>query len=83
MEVGDLVKEIVTDPVWRLYNDTVGVVIRPADDDMIMKPGATPADMGLVARPAFGKVHHWLVAWGTGDVHIMNIADIEVLNASR
>ena len=72
MQIGDLVKEIVTDPVWRLYNDTVGVVIRPADDDM-----------GLVARPAFGKIHHWLVAWGTGDVHIMNITDIEVVNESR
>ena len=75
MQVGDLVKEIVTDPVWRLYNDTVGVVIRPADDDM-----------GLVAssRTRFsGKIHHWLVAWGTGDVHIMNITDIEVVNENR
>ena len=71
MQVGDLVRE-VGDPAWRLYNDTVGVVIRPADDDM-----------GLVARPAFGKIHHWLVAWGSGDVHIMNIGYIEVVNANR
>ena len=34
MQVGDLVKEIVTDEAWRLYSDTVGVVVRPADDDM-------------------------------------------------
>jgi len=26
MQVGDLVKEIVTDEAWRLYSDTVGVV---------------------------------------------------------
>ena len=72
MQAGDLVKEIVTDPAWELYGGTLGFLIRPADDDM-----------GLVARPAFGKVHHWLVAWGSGDVHIMNITDIEVVNESR
>ena len=69
MQVGDLVKEFVSDEAWRLYSDTVGVVIRPADDDM-----------GLVS---LDEIHHWLVAWGSGDVHIMHIDDMEVLNESR
>jgi len=69
MQVGDLVKEIVTDEAWRLYSNTVGVVIRPADDDM-----------GLVS---LDEKHHWLVVWGSGDVHIMHIDDVEVVNASR
>ena len=69
MQAGDLVKEIVLDEAWRLYSDTVGVVIRPADDDM-----------GLVS---LDEVHHWLVAWGSGDINIMHIDDVEVVNESR
>ena len=71
MQVGDLVKAIVTDEAWRLYSDTVGVVIRPADDDM-----------GL-HRLDHARGHHWLVAWGSGQTHIVNIDDIEVVNESR
>jgi hypothetical protein len=69
VKAGDLVKEIVSDEAWRLYKDTVGVIVRPADDDM-----------GLVS---LDEIHHWLVAWGSGDVHIMHIDDVEVVNASR
>jgi hypothetical protein len=72
VKVGDLVREVERDPAWILYGDTPGVIIRAADDDM-----------GLVARPAFGKIHHWLVSWGNGDFDVMNISDIEVIHESR
>jgi hypothetical protein len=70
LKVGDLIREIETDPLWILYSGSLGVLVRPAD-----------ADMGL--RGLEG-IHHWLVAWGNGCVQIVNIDDIEgVKNESR
>ena len=69
MKVGDLVRETEADPEWVLYGGTRGLILRAAD-----------VDMGL---PDMKDTHHWWVAWGNGNTHMMSINDIEVVNASR
>ena len=69
MKVGDLVRETEADPEWVLYGGTLGLILRSAD-----------VDMGL---PDMKDTHHWWVAWGNGNTHMMSINDIEVVNASR
>lgn len=69
MRVGDLVREAETDPNSILYNGTLGLILRSADEDM-----------GLSGVEG---THHWWVSWGSGEVHAMNIDDIEVFQKAR
>jgi len=68
MKVGDLVRETETDPDWILYSGTLGLILRSADEDMGLS--------GVVGT------HHWWVSWGCGEIHMMNIDDIEVVQSA-
>ena len=67
MTKGALVREIETDAGWVLYKGTAGIVLGRADH------------FEEIAGIS-GSNRHWWVSWGTGDIHVMNISDIEVID---
>jgi hypothetical protein len=66
MMIGSLVREIETDPEWILHPGEVGVIIRPADEDM-----------GLNIKPEMIS-RHWEILWSDG-LEIVLDTDLEVV----
>ena len=76
MKVGDLVRYSLGKP-----SRLVGIILeidKEGDGSLILR--SADVDMGL---PDMKDTHHWWVAWGNGNTHMMSINDIEVVNASR
>jgi len=70
VRVGELVRESESDPEWVLYDGTLGLILRSADEDMGLE--------NVVDTPFY-----WWVSWGNGATDMMSVNDIEVVNASR